>query len=131
MNLAIISGNLTDDPKKSETGTGMTVASFSVAARRDKGKREEVDFIDCVAFGAAAEYVLEWARKGSFTEINGRWSVRKYDKKDGTKGVDNKLVVNSVFILNQGARNDLQKEEGASYSTTSTADGITDEEFPW
>ena len=54
LNHITIMGRLTRDPELRRTGSGIAVASFTVAVDRDFGGRDggerETDFIDCVAF---------------------------------------------------------------------------------
>ena len=131
MNIVMISGNLTDDPKEKQSSTGVKVATVSVAARRERGGRDNVDYIDCIAFSGTADYVLSWARKGSFVEVFGRWEARKYDRKDGTKGVEHKLSANSVYVMNGALRDAFQEEAETSFSGRSTADEVTEDDLPF
>ena len=54
LNHIVLMGRLTRDPELRRTGSGIAVASFSVAVDRDFGGRDggekETDFIDCVAW---------------------------------------------------------------------------------
>ena len=65
LNHITIMGRLTRDPELRRTGSGVAVASFSVAVDRDFGKNEngekETDFIDCVAWRNTAEYISKSA----------------------------------------------------------------------
>ena len=53
LNHIVLMGRLTRDPELRRTGSGIAVASFSLAVDRDFGSREtgekETDFIDIVA----------------------------------------------------------------------------------
>ena len=53
LNHITLMGRLVRDPELRRTGTGVAVASFTVAVARDFAGREggerETDFIDCVA----------------------------------------------------------------------------------
>ena len=54
LNHITIMGRLTRDPELRRTGSGIAVASFSLAVDRDFPNKEtgekETDFIDCVAW---------------------------------------------------------------------------------
>ena len=54
LNHITIMGRLTRDPELRRTGSGVAVASFTVAVDRDfsgrDGGERETDFIDCVAW---------------------------------------------------------------------------------
>ena len=60
LNHITIMGRLTRDPELRRTGSGVAVASFTVAVDRDFGKNEngekETDFIDCVAWRQTGEF---------------------------------------------------------------------------
>ena len=52
LNVVTIMGRLTRDPELRKTGSGKSVASFSLAVERDRKNESgdrDVDFIDCVA----------------------------------------------------------------------------------
>lgn len=60
LNHIVLMGRLTRDPELRRTGSGIAVASFSLAVDRDFGSREtgekETDFIDIVAWRNTAEF---------------------------------------------------------------------------
>ena len=59
LNHITIMGRLTRDPELRRTGSGVAVASFSLAVDRDFSPRDggerETDFIDCVAWRQTGE----------------------------------------------------------------------------
>lgn len=89
LNTVNLMGRLTRDPELRSTGSGKSVANFSLAVERDiasavTGKRE-ADFIDCVAWGKTAEFVSQWFRKGSMAVVSGRLQVRPWEDQNGNK----------------------------------------------
>ena len=62
LNHIVIMGRLTRDPELRRTGSGIAVASFTVAVDRDFGGRDggekETDFIDCVAWRQTGEFEI-------------------------------------------------------------------------
>ena len=64
LNHITIMGRLTRDPELRRTGSGVAVASFTLAVDRDFGKNEngerETDFIDCVAWRQTGEFVSKY-----------------------------------------------------------------------
>ena len=56
MNLVILTGRLTRDPELKFGQSGKAYSRFSLAVNR-AGKKDEADFINCVAFGKTAEIV--------------------------------------------------------------------------
>ena len=71
-----------------------TVARFTVACNRPF-KKDETDFISCVAFGKAAEFIEKYVRKGTKIEIDGRIQTGSYEK-DGKKIYTTEVVAESV-----------------------------------
>ena len=103
-----IMGRLTRDPELRTTGTGIAVASFSVAVDRDfpdkaTGQRE-TDFIDCVAWRHTGEFVSRNFKKGSQIVVSGRLQIRKWTDKDGNKRSTAEIVADNCYF--GGSRND-------------------------
>ena len=69
LNHIVIMGRLTRDPELRRTGSGIAVASFTVAVDRDFGGRDggekETDFIDCVAWRQTGEFLSKYFTTGS------------------------------------------------------------------
>lgn len=102
LNHIVIMGRLTRDPELRRTGSGLAVASFSVAVERDypdqqTGKRE-VDFIDCVAWRQTGEFVSKWFTKGSMIVVSGRLQIRPWTDKDGNKRRTAEIVADNVYF---------------------------------
>ena len=102
LNHIVIMGRLTRDPEIRRTGTGMAVASFSVAVERDFGKNEngekETDFIDCVAWRTTGEFVSKYFTKGSMIVVSGRLQIRGWTDKDGNKRRSAEVVADNVYF---------------------------------
>ena len=102
LNHIVIMGRLTRDPELRRTGSGIAVASFSVAVDRDFGKNEngekETDFIDCVAWRNTAEFVSKYATKGRMVAVSGRLQIRSWTDKDGNKRRAAEIVADNVYF---------------------------------
>ena len=89
LNHITIMGRLTRDPELRRTGSGIAVASFTVAVDRDFGGRDggekETDFIDCVAWRQTGEFVSKYFTKGRMIVVSGRLQIRSWTDKDGNK----------------------------------------------
>ena len=70
MNSVSITGRITKDPELRVTPSGTSVCAFSVAVDRPNVK-DKVDFLDCVAWRASAEFVSKYFHKGDGIEITG------------------------------------------------------------
>lgn len=109
MNTVQILGNLGKDPDIRATGTGKTVASFSVAVKRkyttQQGEDKELtDWINVVAWGSLAEAVGNQLKKGSRVFVEGRYSTRSYEDKNGNKRYITEVIANMIAKpLEQGS----------------------------
>ena len=102
LNHITIMGRLVRDPELRRTGSGVAVASFSVAVDRDFGRNEngekETDFIDCVAWRNTAEFVSKYASKGRMVVVSGRLQIRSWTDKDGNKRRTAEVVADNVYF---------------------------------
>lgn len=95
-----IMGRLTRDPELRATGSGVSVCSFTVAVDRDfsqNGERE-ADFIDCVAWRKAGEFVARNFTKGSMIVVSGRLQMRGWTDKEGNKRRTAEVVADDVYF---------------------------------
>ena len=102
LNHITIMGRLTRDPELRRTGSGVAVASFTVAVDRDFGKNEngekETDFIDCVAWRQTGEFVSKYFTKGRMAVVSGRLQIRSWTDKDGNKRRSAEVVADNVYF---------------------------------
>ena len=102
LNHIVIMGRLTRDPELRRTGSGIAVASFSLAVDRDFGNREngekETDFIDCVAWRQTGEFVSKYFAKGRMAVVSGRLQIRNWTDKDGNKRRSAEVVADNVYF---------------------------------
>ena len=102
LNHIIIMGRLTRDPELRRTGSGVAVASFTVAVDRDFGGRDggekETDFIDCVAWRQTGEFVSKYFTKGRMIVVSGRLQIRTWTDKDGNKRRTAEVVADNCYF---------------------------------
>ena len=101
LNHITIMGRLTRDPELRRTGSGIAVASFTVAVDRDfaeKGKEKETDFIECVAWRQTGEFVSNHFTKGRMIVVSGRLQIRKWKDKDGNNRYTAEVVADNVYF---------------------------------
>ena len=122
LNHIVIMGRLTRDPELRRTGSGLPVASFSVAVDRDFGKNEngekETDFIDCVAWRNTAEYVSKYFTKGRMIVVSGRLQIRSWTDKDGNKRRTAEVVADNCYFGDS-----KRGDQGNSYGGGNTYGG--------
>ena len=110
LNHITIMGRLTRDPELRRTGSGIAVASFTVAVDRDFGGRDggekETDFIDCVAWRQTGEFVSKYFTKGRMIVVSGRLQIRSWTDKDGNKRRTAEVVADNVYFGDSKRDND-------------------------
>ena len=115
LNHITIMGRLTRDPELRRTGSGIAVASFTVAVDRDFGNREggerETDFIDCVAWRQTGEFVSKYFTKGRMIVVSGRLQIRNWTDKDGNKRRTAEVVADNCYF------GDSKRDEQGSASS--------------
>lgn len=84
MNNVSLCGRLTDNPKIRYTASGekKAIANYTLAVYRSK---EITDFINCVAFGKAAEFAEKYLEKGKQIALSGSIRTETYTDKNGIK----------------------------------------------
>lgn len=102
LNHITIMGRMTRDPELRRTGSGVAVASFTIACDRDIANKEtgerEVDFIDCVAWRGTGEFVEKHFSKGSMILVSGRLQIRGWTDKEGNKRRTAEVVADNVYF---------------------------------
>ncbi len=102
LNHIVIMGRLTRDPELRRTGSGVAVASFTLAVDRDftgkDGGEKETDFIDCVAWRGTGEFVSKYFTKGRMACVSGRLQLRDWTDKDGNKRRNAEILVDNVYF---------------------------------
>ena len=116
MNAAVLMGRLTRDPdvRYTQGPEQKAVARFTLAVERRIRSENgpSADFISCVAFGKAAEFIEKYFRKGMKMGVTGRIQTGSYTNKDGQKIYTTDVVCEEVeFIESKKAAGGNHKEE--------------------
>ena len=84
LNHATFCGRATKDPdiRYTQGSKSMCVARYTLAVNRT-GKKDEADFIPCVAFGKAGEFAEKYIKKGTKLIVQGKIQTGSYKNKDG------------------------------------------------
>lgn len=101
LNHIVLMGRLTRDPELRRTGSGVAVASFTLAVDRDyaaQGTERETDFVDIVAWRNTAEFVSKYFTKGRMAVVSGRLQIRNWQDKDGNKRRSAEVVADNVYF---------------------------------
>jgi single-strand DNA-binding protein len=130
---AIIVGNITRDPELRSTPSGAQVCSFSVAVNRNYkdssgSQQESVSFIDCSAWGRAAEIIAQYAKKGSGILVSGRLEQRSWEDKEGQKRSRVEIVVEDFnFVGGSAGEGGGSKGSSKASSQDVAPEDISDE----
>ena len=119
LNHITLMGRLTRDPELRRTGSGVAVASFSIAVDRDFGGRDggekKTDFIDCVAWRQTGEFISKYFTKGRMIVVDGRLEMRDWTDKEGNKRRSAEVIVANAYFGDSKRDGD----GGSSYSGSS------------
>ena len=129
MNKVILIGRLTKDPElRYAAGSGTAVCRFTLAVAR-QFKKDETDFINCIAFNKQGEAIAQYVTKGRQLAVTGNIRTGSYDGKDGTKRYTTDILVESFeFIGNSNNGNVNTNNQNNDYWNMSTDNGFGVEE---
>ena len=124
LNHITIMGRFVRDPELRRTGSGIAVASFTLAVDRDfkasGGGEKEVDFIDCVAWRQTGEFVSKYFTRGRMAVVSGKLQIRSWTDKDGNKRRTAEVVADNLYFADSKTENTssgTQQAAPASYGT--------------
>ncbi len=90
INKVLLSGRLTRNPELRYTPGGVAVITFSLALNRrykdQSGEwKDDVSFVNVVAWERQAELASEYLKKGSAVYVEGRLQSRSWETSEGSK----------------------------------------------
>ena len=127
MNNITLLGRLTKDPELKYSQSGKAFTKFSIAVTREFN-RDEADFINCIAWEKRAETICEYLRKGKRIALQGRLSVRSYEKDGETKWITEVIVDKFEFV---DSNNNTQNETNDNTQSTENPDIDDKDDFPF
>jgi single-strand DNA-binding protein len=104
LNRVLLMGNLTRDPELRYTPNNQAVCNVGIAVNRrwrnQQGEQqEETTFVDCEAWGRAAEVINQYMKKGRPIFVEGRLKLDQWQDKDGGNRSKLKVVVESFQFV--------------------------------
>lgn len=81
INNVVLVGRITKDIELRKTQSNISTVSFTLAV--DGFKKDNVDFINCVAWRQSADFLAQYASKGALIGVEGRITTRNYEGKNG------------------------------------------------
>ena len=134
-NRADIVGNVTRDPEMRTTTSGQKVLTLSVASNerwkdRTSGEmKERSEFHNVVVWGALAEEVAAYVKKGNRVFVAGRVQTRSWETQAGAKRTTTEVIAEQFSLL--GTKNTIAEQSLQSDSfprkQTAPASGAVDE----
>lgn len=119
INNVTLTGRITKDLEKHETGKGTSVVNFSLAVdRRFKNANgdHDADFIGIQAWGMTADLLCKYCGKGSLVGIEGRIQTRNYENNQGQRVYVTEVVAENVTFLDSKKNNNDQSQQGGYQS---------------
>ncbi len=105
MNKVVLIGRLTKDPDlRFAAGSGTAVTRLTLAVNRPF-KKDEADFINCIAFGKTGEIIAQYLTKGRQLAVSGSIQTGSYEAKDGTRRYTTDVVIDSFDFVDSGSGN--------------------------
>ena len=101
VNKAILVGHVGKDPDIRATGSGDTVASFSLATNSGYGEKKTTDWHNVTVFGKPADFVRDYVKKGAQLYVEGPIRTSSYDDKSGNKKYITEIKAYTIQALGQ------------------------------
>ena len=102
LNRIILKGRLTKDVELRKTNDGNVIGNFDLAVdnpRKEADGTRGTSFFPVKVFGASAENLAKFVKKGSAVAVDGSIQQRNFMRKDGTKGSSFEIYADSVEFL--------------------------------
>jgi single-strand DNA-binding protein len=129
-NKVILMGNVTREVTLSYLPSQTAVVDFGLATNRkwsskEGEKKEEVCFVDCRAFGKAAENINKYVNKGDLFMVEGRLTFEQWTAQDGSKKSRHRVTVENFQFLQGKPQGEAQPDEqqGEPEAKPQTEDG--------
>ena len=101
MNSIVLTGRLVAKPELKKTTNGKSMCPFSIACNNIN---DDVDYIDCIAWGKQAENLCEYQEKGNMIGVDGRLTTSTYENKEGYKIKKCVVSANNIEFLTPKAK---------------------------
>ncbi|HEY8965307.1 MAG TPA: single-stranded DNA-binding protein [Candidatus Methylacidiphilales bacterium] len=116
LNKVLLIGNLTRDPEIRYTPKGTAVGDLAIAINstyktQDGQTKDEVCYVDIVAWGRQAETCKEFLQKGAPILVDGRLQLDQWETKEGEKKSRLRVRAERIQFLGRAK----QGEGGGSY----------------
>lgn len=86
------------DPEVKTTNSGASVANFRVAWSEKYKDKENKLFLECKAFGAQAEFLGKFFKKGQELVVEGKLTTEEWETQDGQKRSKIVLLISNLHF---------------------------------
>ena len=131
MNYVSLLGRLTRDVEVTYTQSGKAYARFSLAVSRGTSNRDEVDFINCIAWEKRAETISQYFKKGSRILVQGRITTGSYEKNGETRYTTDVVVNNLDFIETKSSEGNYGNNFSKNEPTVVDEPVDSEDDFPF
>ena len=131
MNYVSLLGRLTRDVEVTYTQSGKAYARFSLAVSRGTSNRDEVDFINCIAWEKRAETISQYFKKGSRILVQGRITTGSYEKNGETRYTTDVVVNNFDFIETKSSEGNYGNNFSKNELTVVDEPVDSEDDFPF
>lgn len=134
INNVVLVGRLTKDPELRKTSNNTSTCNVTLAVNR-RFSKDDTDFINVVAWRQSADFLCQYARKGSIVGVEGRIQTRNYEDNKGNKVYVTEVVADQVQLVNNknttSTTNEEPKPRYESYQQPldSSVASVNDKEF--
>lgn len=106
-------GNLASNPEVRYTASGKPVANFRIGVNEkykdsQGNNNQKTQWVPIVLWNKLAEISQKYLSKGSLIFIEGKWSTRQWEDKEGNKRYTTEVVGRELVFL--GSRDDTQDQ---------------------
>lgn len=130
MNKFICIGRWSKPVELKATPSGKYVATSTLAINEGYGEKKTTTFLPVVLWGKTAEVAAEYSKTGDLVSIEGRVSVRSWEK-DGQKRYQTEIVGEHIeFLQSKKSANSSDKSHDPFSADSRTID-ISDDDLPF
>ena len=100
LNRVCMMGRLCGDPELKSTQSGTSVCTVTFAVERDIKQNGErlSDFLDVVAWGATAEFLCKYFKKGQLAVVSGRLQSRNWEDRQGNRRKTVEVIADNIYF---------------------------------
>ena len=98
INHLVLQGRMVADPEQKTTNSGIQVVNFRIAWSEKYKEKENKLFIECKAFGAQAEFLCKYFKRGQEIAVEGKLNTEEWENQQGEKRSKIVLVVSNVHF---------------------------------